>query len=373
MKILNKKGLLRWGILCLAYAGFLSCSDTEERPGKEIKGEGPIPITLRAEGTSDSSQLTCSLYIFNRAEGGNGYQLNQILSPAIGKETPLPLEEGELTDCDFRFLFVATPQERNEIELVTQTGQTVTEGTPWEDIVLAMTDAPLTADNYYGIEELSGSEILQAGKVEGHLNRLPGQILFNFYKAGPGGADDPVAVDSKRALSVFDRIYQVDITYTGYAWGVTFGAENRLEPVYKENEPLEQTYSFTLTPDLQVAIPQVENHLELYGSVQGGVRMPGACFLPADKKMHITMIFHYYDTMPVCEITGTASGHSHAKDCYTQKEVRLNLPVSSAEGLSVMPDYFTVNKAALPCDRVIDIKHSSGLDIQTSWNVSNSN
>lgn len=373
MEILNKKGLLCWSIICLACTGFLACSDTEEGPGKEIKGEGPIPVTLRTEGSSDSPQLTCTLYIFSQAKGENGYQLSQVFSPAIGKETPLPLEEGELTDCDFRFLFVATPQEQNEIKVVTATGQPVTEGTAWEDIVVAATDVPLTVDNYYGIEEQSGNDIIQAGKVEGRLNRLTGQLLFNFYKAGPGGVDDAVGVDPEKALSVFDRIYQVDITYTGYAWGVSFGADKALRPVYKENETSEQTYSFTLTPDFRVAIPQEENHLEQYGAIQGGVRMPGACFLPTDKKMRVTMVCHYYDTTPICGITGTASEHSHDKNCYTQREVRLNLPASSAEGLSVMPDCFTVNKAALPCDRVIDIKHSSGVDIQTSWNVSNSN
>lgn len=370
MEIINKKGWARWSMLCLACTLFLSCSDTEEGPEKKVKNDAPISLSVRAEETSASPELACLLYLFSQTKEEDGYRLKQVLSPSFDEETLLPLEDSELSNGNFRFLFVATPRQQNEIKLVRRNNEDVSLGTPWEEIVLATVGGPLTVDNYYDLQEMTGRQIIEAGKVEGHLSRLSGQILFNFYK---GGADDPVAIDPKKAQSVFDRIYQVDITYTGYAWGVTFGTGTTLEPVYKTDASLEQSYRFSLTADLKVEVPQPDNHLESYEPAPGGVRMPGGCFLPTDKNLHITMRFHYYDTTPICNITGSDTGHSHDSNCYAPKEIQLRLPASSSEGLSVKPNYFTVNKAGLPCDRVIDIEHSSGLNIQTSWNVSNSN
>lgn len=371
MKILTKKGFLHGSMVCLTWFGLLACAETEEGPGKEISENGAIPLALRAGETEDNPDLLCSLYLFSQPKNGSGYQFSQLVSPVLSEETLLPVEEGELADQEFRFLFIATPREQNEIKIVTRSGQEITRGTPWEDILLTA-GGPLTIENYYGITEMTGNEIRQAGKVEGHLSRLTGQIVFNFYKAGPGGTNDPIAVDPSRARSVFDRIYQVDITYTGQASGVAFGAENVLVPVYQTPEAQEQTFHFTLTPDLKVEVPQTENHLAAYESFLGGIRMTGACFFPTDKKLRVAMVFHYYDTTPVCESAGSNTGHLHTADCYARQEILLNLPAPSLDGLSVRPDYFTVNKAALPCDRVIDIAHASGVDIQTSWNVSNS-
>lgn len=373
MEILNKKNLLRWYIWGLVCTGFLSCSETEEGAGQGINENESVPVFLETEETTDAPELSCSLYIFSKGKGTDSYRLNQMLSPAIGAETLLPLKGKELKGYDFRFLFVATPHERNEIKVADRNGQAATGEIAWEDIVLAMATDSLTIHNYYGITEMSGNEIIESGRVEGHLQRLTGQIVFNFYKAGPGGADDPIALDSTLICSVFDRIYQVDITYTGYAGGVGFGAENALEPIYKEEKALQQTYRFMLTPDLQVEVPQPDNQLYLYQSLAGSVHLPGACFLPTDRHLHIAMVFHYYDTTPVCGITDVNSNHSHTTVCYTSREVRLDLPALPSDGLSVKPDYFTVNKAGLPCDRVIDIKHISGAHIQTSWNLYNSN
>lgn len=370
MRRLNKKELLVWSLFCVSL-GFISCSDTENDGGKEGRGESSVPLTLRSEGTSSEQALACYVYIFSQTGNSGGYSFEKMIQPAIGGETPLSLET--TGGRAYRFLFVATPEEAPEMALSTRADAPVATGTPWEDIVLLEGTAPLSVDNYYGITEMTGPEIAAAGKVEGHLTRLTGQVLFDFYKAGPGGVEDPVAIDPTKAQSVFDRIYQVDITYTGQAAGVAFGEGNRLEPVYKENNSSKQTLHFALTPGLGVGIPQPENGLGAHPSAAGGVRLQGACFLPTDTELRVSMAFHYYDPLPVCGITGSAAEHLHTIDCYIQKEVELNLPALSADGLSIRPDYFTVHKAALPCDRVIDIPHESGINIQTSWNVSNSN
>lgn len=368
MKNIYKKELFTWSLFCLG-AGFFSCSDMESDTVKRVTDQSYIPVTLRSEATSTGRELACTAYIFSQTDLADDYRLEDIVRSAIDQETPLPLSPAEVANRAYRFLFVATPEEMPEIEMSTRTGKPVGKGIEWKEIMLTEGEQPLSIDNYYGITDMTGAEIAAAGKVEGHLTRLCGQLLFDFYKAGPGGVDDPVAVDPARAQSVFDRIYQIDITYTGQSSGIVFGEGNRPEPVYSENKSSEHLLHFTLTPGLSVNVPQTEEGLDAHPSATGGVRLQGGCFLPTDRKLRVAMVFHYYDPMPVCEITASPSGHLHTKDCYVQKAVNLNLPALSSEGLSVWPDYFTVHKAALPCDRVIDIQHQSGVNIQTSWNV----
>lgn len=368
MKNIHKKELVVWSLFCLGM-GFFSCSDAESDGRKGITGQSDIPLTLHSEEASVERKLGCSVYIFSQTYAADGYQLEDVVRSTIGQETSLPLNVADVAGRAYRFLFVATPEEIPELAIATRTGEPAVRGVRWEEIMLTEGEAPLSIDNYYGITEMTGPEIAAAGKVEGHLTRLSGQILFDFYKAGPGGVDDPAAVDPARGQSVFDRIYQVDITYTGLPSGIAFGEGNRPEPVYSENKSSEQTLHFALTSGLNVSVPQAEEGLYVHPSAAGGVRLQGPCFLPTGPKLRVAMVFHYYDSMPVCETSSSFSGHLHTKDCYVQKTVELSLPALSSEGLSVWPDYFTVHKAALPCDRVIDIQHQSEMNLQTSWNV----
>lgn len=372
MENLHQKELLVWSLGCLGLA-FLSCSDTESEIGKEGIEPSSVPVMLRSEEAPADRELTCSVYIFSQTKAADGYRMEGMVEPTLDQETPLPLQGSQLAEKTYRFLFVATPKDAPEIKVATLAGESVITGTPWEDIMLTEDQSALSIDNYYGIQEMTGPEITAAGKVEGHLTRLTGQVVFEFYKAGPGGLNDPTAVDPAKAQSVFDRIYQVDITYTGQPSGITFGPGNRPEPVYLENKPVQQTMSFTLTPGLNVDIPQTEIGLNAHPSAAGGARIQGCCFLPADPTLRVAMVFHYYDLMPVCEKTGSSAEHEHTATCYTPQTVSLNLPALSSDGLSIRPDHFTVHRAALPCDRVIDIQHHSEINIQTAWNISNSN
>lgn len=371
MENLHKKEWLVWSICCLG-AGFLSCSDTESEIGKEEIEPSSIPVMLRSEEAPANKELTCSVYIFSQTKPADGYRLEGMVKPVLNQESPLPLKGSQIAGKNYRFLFVATPKDAPEVKTVTLAGEAVAAGTPWENMMLTEDQSALSIDNYYGIKEMSGSDIAAAGKVEGHLTRLTGQVVFEFYKAGPGGINQPAKVDPDKAHSVLDRIYQVDITYTGQPSGITFGQGNKPEPVYQGNESVQQTMSFTLTPGLNVDVPQTEIGLNAHPSAAGGARILGRCFLPAGPTLRVAMTFHYYDPLPTCGKTGSSAQHEHTADCYASQTVSLNLPALSSEGLSILPDHFTVHKAALPLDRVIDIQHHSEINIQTAWNISNS-
>lgn len=308
------------------------------------------------------SDLEVKLYVFS-SEGGSDYLFNSSLPLATDVPTMLKLNPSDLNKKDYRFLFTATPKAQAEIQARPADGSSFDSGTTWQNVVVAMTGNSLSADNYYGITDLTGKSILQTGVIEGELKRMVGQMVFCFYKADSDRT--PLPVDDADVASVLDRISSIDITYTGIPRQISFDADNK--PVAGDEGTFNHSVRFALDAEgLKVSLPQTGVPVETADSIEGGAILKGACLFPSPSSVRVSMTFHYYDTTPICTEDGKST---HGVDCFDKRTLSLSIPKEDeATGLKVLPDYFTINNACLPCNRIIDIQHTSGLTINTEWN-----
>lgn len=351
-------------ILLLCLASFACTDDIDPQPGDADKKEG-LPVTLDLKSENNVPGLKYKVYIFEQPSGGLDYGWLDTLSLSPTDDSVLPFIP--TSDALYRFLFVATPTEKPEISIADLNGKEPTSGTKWQDIIISSTNQPLSTENYYGIVQQTGDGILNAGKVNGELKRLVGQMVFLFYKADPEEVKTPIDVDPNRALSVFDRVSSIKATYSKYPYAVTFGTDTMLKPLYRENknkQPLIQTWEVTLDEQLQAPMPQTANHLETVDGIGGSVKMTGYCFYPCNNQIVVNMKFKYYDTLPICGQT-----EPHTPECYKENELDLELKPENKTGLSIRNGYFTVNRGAITLDRVIDIHHESELNVTTKWDI----
>lgn len=359
------KYISRFGIAVLLAGLMHSCTERQESP-EWVDGESGILFRTALSEETPATDLLTKLYIFRRT-GNESYRLSDSLPEVVSGSTRLKMNLADLSKNNYRFLFVSTPQSKAEIEVTPKDGSPFAFGTTWEQVSVAMTADSLSIDNYYGIKDLTGREILQLDAIEGELNRLVGQMVFCFYKEGPDGARDPAGVTNPNVASVLDRVSSVDIAYAGVPRRITFDENNLSVNIAGTEDVLNHSVRFALSEDGQkVVLPQAGVAVETADSIPRGAILKGTCLLPCREKVKVSMTFHYYDTTPVCG--HTESTHTHGTECYTPKSLSLTLPkATETAGLSVLPDHFTINNALLPCDRVIDVLHTSGLDIDTVW------
>lgn len=367
MKKIPVKYILLSGLATLL--GGLSYSCTEPQQTESDWADNKPEISLRMdfrEGDSGNGLLT-KLYVFSN-DGTGGYRLSDSLPQIISSSTRLKISMADLNSKNYRFLFIATPESEPEIQVKCTNNSSFPFGSEWERVAIEMSKDSLSVDNFYGIKDLTGREILQAGTIQGELTRLVGQMVFCFYKVGPGGVSEPVPVTDQSVSSVMDRISSIDITYEGAPRRITFDSDNHPMILTGSEVTLNHTVHFSLGADGQkVALPQAGAPVEVSDSIVGGAIVKGTCLLPSRQGVRVSMIFHYYDTTPICG--HTENGHTHGTDCYTPRTLSLHLPKNTeAPGLDVLPDHFTINNAGLPCNRIIDVLHTSGFDIITEWN-----
>ena len=344
---------------------FHSCTEEsrEDIPDWVDSKSGILFRTELREGISDKGLLT-KLYIFSKKGSGN-YLLVDSVRKVVNDSTRLKLKEEDLKEQDYRFLFIATSEQKPEMQVQCTDNTPFAFGTEWEKVAVSMLTDNLSVDNYYGIKDLSGNEILTEGSIDGELSRLVGQMVFCFYKVGPGGITKPLPVDDIKVGSVLDRVSSIDISYKGVARMVTFDENQCPIALAGSNKELKHTVSFTLSADslATVKLPQEGVPVEIADSIPGGAILKGACLPPSQGGVWVSMTFHYYDTTPVC-----ADTHKHTVECYTPSTLSLNLPIKdAASGLNVLPDHFTINNAGLPCNRIIDILYTAGFTINTTW------
>ncbi|MDU1891668.1 MAG: DUF5031 domain-containing protein [Dysgonomonas sp.] len=164
----------------------------------------------------------------------------------------------------------------------------------------------------------------------------------------------------------------------------------------------------------------------------GSAHIKGIYCMPAKENLKIKMTFHYYDTTPLCDgtehihskncytykdaynnikftlpicgktehthlnscykdgvLTCTKEVHIHraecydveptcgmveyvyTNDCFTQKEIVLNLPKENATPLSIIPNHYTLNTAKIRYDRVIDVGVNFSFEFDTAWENDN--
>lgn len=356
-----------WFGVAVLFAGLaFSCTESQESPGWADSNPGILFRTeLREEAPANS--LLTKLYVFTAA-GNDSYRLSDSLPEIISGSTRLKMNLADLNKNKYRFLFVSTPETKPEIQVNRMDGSSFAFGTGWEQVSVAMSADSLSIDNYYGIKDLTGKEILQLEAIEGELTRLVGQMVFCFYKAGPEGVRDPQGVKDPKITSVLDRVSSIDIAYENVPRQITFDVDNLPVSVTGSEDALNHMVRFSLSKDGQkVALPQTGVPVEISDSIPGGAILKGTCLFPCLEKVKVSMVFHYYDTTPICG--HTESEHTHTAECYTPKTLSLSLPKKTGSAsLSVLPDHFTINNALLPCDRVIDVLHTSGINVNTVWN-----
>lgn len=341
-----------------------SCSDENYTDAMAEKKDLQIPLKIEtAANSGDFPELNYSLYVFKKSASMSDYLLSEQIPSIQQGITYFKVSSQEMQTNDYRFLFIATPQATAEIKVKEISNSSLQENeTIWSDLIISQETSKLSQENYYGITDMSGSEIRTAETIHGKLKRIVGQMIFDFFKADTN-VNNPVDTDAAYG-SVLDRIKSVEIHYSGLTRSLSFDMGKELQI----NEIVSQEYieSFPLGMDdlFQVILPQPDAGLENAGMVKGGVRMKGLFLLPSTQGIKIKIIFHYYDTTPVCQ----TQGHIHTEACFTLNTVELNLPaLTQTENLSISPDHFTVNLIGIPCNRIIDIRNSSGFNIDTSW------
>ena len=319
---------------------------------------------LRLDGTLPESAHPTPLYLFRRAaRTQDGYVFDRsYTSVADGETLKLPL--AELKAYDYRFLMVAQPGDAQWLSLSTATGTQFVPGVAWEDLRLGCASGAAAPDGYSGYTDLSGEAILLDGKIRLTLTRVAGQVLFDIYRTG-SSLSQPESILSPDVESVIDRIARIEISYENPTTELRFDENGTLVPAAYASEPLVQSILPQMT-DFKVPLPQTDKGLGIYDDgVRGSLRMKGAFLLPSDSKLRVKLLFTYYDTTPAC-----GNGHTgvHSAACFPQRQLTLALPAAdAATGLPVAANCFTVNRAGLHCDRIIDIPVGGGIETNFDW------
>lgn len=352
-------------ILTMAtIVGNMACSDD---PKVDIipyssSEEFPIAASLQSKAAASGIDLDYSLYVFSKqqASTADAYQLEITVSP-IEADSKLKFSNHDLTQKDYRFLFTATPRGTKEILVTTSTTAATPEpGTSWENIRL-ISDAPLLSiDNYYEVKDLSGKDILTTDTIHGHLSRIVGQVVFDFFKVD-ATTKEPIEIETG-FTSIFDRIDTVQVTYTNVTSQLSFNAAGEPVPAATNPQAVTQKIQLKLDDHFGTPIPQAQADT-LRGGAQAGGRLKGLCFFPAPEALKAALIFQYYDTTP----TSTDPAYQTDPAYYDRRTLELSVP--SSGGLPIQANTYTVNKAGIYCNRIIDIGVSGGFNLNFDWNI----
>lgn len=308
--------------------------------------------------------LETPLYQFRRATGtGDAYVLEcSYASVSDGATLKLPL--ADLKAYDYRFLMIARPAGSEWLELQTAEGRAFGPGDAWDDLRLVSPSGAASGDVYGGFEDQSGAELLDSGSIRLTLTRIAGQVVFDFYRYDET-LSKPVGAVSQEVQSVIDRVSGIEIVYENPTTALRFDADGQLRPAAVASEPLRQTIAPALT-DFKVELPQADKGLAAYSAdARGSLRIEGSFLLPSASKLRVRLAFTYYDTTPLC---GNDHAGDHVAGCFAQRQLTLDLPAADApEGLPVAADCFTVNRARLRCDRIIDVPVEGGIEADFGW------
>lgn len=333
--------------------------DEECIPCKKIR-----TVDVRMAGALPTSGLKTPLYLFRRPAGTQEEYLYNRTYETIADGEALKLPVAEMKTYDYRFLMLAQPDDGTWLSPRADGGAPLTAGCAWSALRLTSASGGAELDGYCGVTDMSGETLLLEGTLQLTLTRVAGQVLFDFYRIGTSLAD-PESVVSPDVASVIDRVSRIEIEYANPTTELRFDADGGLVPAACADQPLRQI----ITPDaaqFRVALPQAEKGLTAYdAALRGSLRIEGAVVLPSDKRLRVKIVFTYYDTTPDC---GNAHAGDHTASCYAQRQVTLNLPAAaSAQGLPVAADCFTVNRAGIRCDRIIDVPASGGIETDFGW------
>lgn len=369
---LNKKGMKNLNIirqisLLLLCAGLFSCSNDENILKLNEPQESTVSATV--ENLNLPANLKCDMYIFWKPSGNADYTFKENYTLA-GTQSRMKFMNNELVNKDYRFLFVATSKITPEINVTALDGNALSTNDKWTDVLISANDILISADNYSGILDKNGDYILNGGSIDGVLTRMVGQMVLDIFRVN-GSIKDPMNIISDNVTSVLDRVFKVETEYEGITQSVVFDNSKKIHDKKTWQDKHTQTLLFTTDNNLKVSVPQINNGLETSPvGMSGSARIKGIYCLPSTENIRVKLTFHYYDTTPTC---GNSHGNVHNESCFDQRKLILNLPQDETEAtlLSVKPDYFTVNKAGIRFDRIIDLKMESSIAFETDWKKSN--
>lgn len=348
------------GALILLFGA--ACASQEPQECLPCKKNATVEVRLA--GTIPEAGLETPLYLFRRSAGTQDeYVFIRSYGPvADGEAIKLPLEE--MAGEEYRFLMIAQPAGGAWLTLQTADGAAYPPGATWSELRLTSAAGSVSADGYCGFTDRSGAEILAEGTVPLKLTRIAGQVVFDFFRTG-GALSQPESVVSADVESVIDRVAEIGIEYIDPTTSLRFDANGTLIPAAYAAEPFKQR----ILPDMEnfkVSLPQDEKGLGIYdASLRGSLRMEGAFVLPSDSKLRVHLVFTYYDTTPSC---GNDHVGEHLPACYAQRQIALDLPAGAMQtGLPVAADCFTVNRAGLRCDRIIDVPVGGTITMDFGW------
>lgn len=349
-----------WSLACLTLF-FASC---ESDATTQTDPVGQNQTVLRLEGIHTAPELATPLYLFRRPAGTVQEYVLDTRYVMIRDGQILKLPVADLNSFDYRFLMIAQPADGECISLTNASGSPYTAGDGWSDLRMVSRTGEAAAEAYYGFTDRTGAELLAGGNIRMTLGRIAGRVRFDCFRIGASLAE-PAGVVSPKVESVLDRVERIEITYENPTTALRFGADNTLVAAETASRPLVETVRPDLT-DFKVALPQPGNGLGLFDpSLRGSLRLEGPYLLPSDSELRITMVFHYYDTTPSC---GSDHQGPHTVDCFELRQVTLRLPAAdAANGLPVASDCYTVSRAGLRCDRIIDVALGGTIQTDFDW------
>lgn len=181
MKVVPAKYVSFFGLVSLLCGLLQSCAKSWENPPQEP--DDKIEILIRTEimdGIIVNGLLT-KLYVFS-SDGTDNYLLSDSLPQVISGSSMLKMSESELNKKNYRFLFIATPEANPEIVVRRIDGYPLLPDAEWKNITIGMTGNSLSKDNYYGIKDITGSEILEQKVIKAELMRYEGVMVSIFTK-----------------------------------------------------------------------------------------------------------------------------------------------------------------------------------------------
>ncbi|MDR2038215.1 MAG: DUF5031 domain-containing protein [Bacteroidales bacterium] len=351
---------------CIGMA-LLSCSDaldTDDNMKHISETHTPVSINIKRNAVTE---LKYDIYIFRKALDKNEpYLLTDSAKLEDLNSESLRFKNITLVDSTFRFLFLSTDKNTPQIFFKNKNGSIMQFGDEWDDIMIVSTDS-ISGENYYGIVECSGDQILNGRTIQADMQHIGGRIVLDIFRTETT-VREPVSIVSPKVASVLDRVFKIKMEYTGRSQSVYFNDLSMIDDVAGNERA---TYTQFLYPDtvlntLKVNLPQSDRGIEnAYSGVRGSARIMGIWSLQSTRKMKIKSTFYFHDTTPKC---GNPD-HNHASTCYSVDSLIMNIPpTSSTDLISVLPNYYTVNKAGIRFDRIIDLKHTSSIEFIWDWN-----
>jgi len=365
-----EKKSFKWTALLILCAIFTACSQDSDDIGNPVIGD--LNITVPFELRSLPLNTSCEMYIFRKTTSGSeDYTFTEkttiTSSPAV-----LKFRNQDLVEKSYRFLIVAFPGEAPQMEVIDKNTGSWNNSVKWDNMTIRALSRNLTGENYCGIVDKTGMEILDGGTIHVTLERMVGQLILDIFKVN-SSIDDPTNIISDGTVaSVLDRVYKIDINYDRMVRDITFDASFNII----ENAPWGSDHTQTIPVNMNETnfqVPMDGSIAELEkpeANPAGSVRIKGLYLLPTDENLRCKLTFYYYATTPKCEVPT----HAHTKACYEEKTLTLHLPEEkNVTPLSVLANHYTQNKAGIWYNRIIDLEQNVSFGITTTWGNGNIN